>query len=486
MSMLVLTACAVGPNYHKPPVEIPNDFKEGAEWRRAEANPSGALSSTWWRSYQDDTLNELIDDSLKANQSIVAAEAAYRLARATVDANVANLYPTIGAGVSATRSDYGAGASTTGRKIVGNEFVADLSLSWELDLWGQIRREIESAKAAAEASDAQLAGERLSIAASVALDYFALRQADIDTDLLKQQQDIDERIFAMTQAGFAQGTASNDDVLVAQDNLETVVADLQSTEISREQDEHAIAVLVGKPPEVFSLPPRPDYVFTQPTIPSGVPSELLERRYDVVSAERTAASANAKIGAAEAAFYPSLTLSAEGGFEHDAIRRLFSVPNRFWTLGPTLAETLFDGGARTAAVREARATYDEQVANYRQTVLNAFQTTEDSLSSVTHLTRQEMQFADIYKNNRQLLVSEDAQVRAGTASEQSLLTQKLTLLQAEESLKDTQAALAESSVTLVKNLGGGWQWDSSRNAPAGAIVAPAAQADASTTGGSSQ
>lgn len=486
MSMLALTACAVGPNYHKPPAEIPTDFKEGAEWRRAEANPSGALSSTWWRSYQDDTLNALIEDSLKANQSIIAAEAAYRLARATVDANVANLYPTIGAGFSASRAGYGAGASTTGTKIVGNEFVADLSLSWELDLWGQIRREIESAKAAAEASDAQLAGERLSIASSVALDYFALRQADIDTDLLKQQQDIDERIFAMTQAEFAQGTASNDDVLVAQDNLETVIADLQFTEISREQDEHAIAVLVGKPPEVFSLPPRPDYVFAQPAIPSGVPSELLERRYDVVSAERTAASANAKIGAAEAAFYPSLTLTAEGGFEHSAISRLFSVPNRFWTLGPTLAETIFDGGARTAAVREARANYDEQVANYRQTVLTAFQSTEDSLSSVTHLTRQEIRFADIYKNNRQLLTSEDAQVRAGTASEQSLLIQKLTLLQAEESLKDTQAALAESSVTLVKNLGGGWQWDSSKNAPAGAIVAPAAQPVASSTGGSSQ
>jgi NodT family efflux transporter outer membrane factor (OMF) lipoprotein len=318
----------------------------------------------------------------------------------------------------------------------------------------------------------------------VALDYFALRQADIDTDLLKQQQEIDEQIFTMTQAEFAQGTASNDDVLVAQDNLETVIADLQSTEISREQDEHAIAVLVGQPPEVFSLPPKPDYVFAEPSIPTGVPSELLERRYDVVSAERTAASANAKIGVAEAAFYPSLTLSAEGGFEHSAISRLFSVPNRFWTLGPTLAETLFDGGARSAAVREARANYDEQVANYRQAVLNAFQSTEDSLSSVTHLTRQEQRFAGIYKNNRQLLLSEDAQVRAGTASEESLLTQKLTLLQAEESLKDTQAELAESSVTLVKNLGGGWQWDSSRNAPTEA-QARAAQSGTPSTGGSS-
>jgi outer membrane protein TolC len=171
ISILALTACAVGPDYYKPPVEVPNDFKEGAEWRRAEANPSGALSSTWWRSYQDDMLNELIEESLKANQSIVAAEAAYRLARATVDANAANLYPTLGAGFSASRSGYGAGASATGPKIVGtkvigNEFVADLSLSWELDLWGQIRREIESATAAAAASEAQLAGDPTSSSSS--------------------------------------------------------------------------------------------------------------------------------------------------------------------------------------------------------------------------------------------------------------------------------------------------------------------------------
>jgi NodT family efflux transporter outer membrane factor (OMF) lipoprotein len=486
VTVLTVAACAVGPNYHKPSVEIPDGFKEGTDWRRAEANPSGALASTWWTTFQDDTLNQLIEDSLKANQSIAAAEAAYRLAKATVDANVANLYPTIGAGLSASRASYGAGASDTGTKVIGNEFVADLSLSWELDLWGQIRREIESARAAAEASDAQLAGERLSIASSVALDYFALRQADIDVDLLKQQQDIYQRILVMTQAEVGQGTASNDDLLVAQDNLEVVVANLQSAEISREQYEHAIAVLVGKPPEAFSLPPKPSYAFVQPTIPTGVPSELLERRYDVVSAERTAASANARIGVAEAAFYPSLTLSAEAGFEHGAINRLFSVPNRFWTLGPSLAETLFDGGARTAAVREARATFDEQVANYRQAVLSAFQTVEDSLSSVTHLTQQEKQFAGIYKNNRQLLTSEEAQVRAGSASEQSLLTQKLTLLQAQENLEDTQAALSESEVTLIKNLGGGWQWDSSRNAPASAAASPAAPTDDRATGVSSQ
>jgi NodT family efflux transporter outer membrane factor (OMF) lipoprotein len=254
VTVLAVAACAVGPNYHKPSVEIPDGFKEGTDWRRAEANPSGALASTWWTTFQDDTLNQLVESSLKANQSIAAAEAAYRLAKATVDANVANLYPTIGAGLSASRASYGAGASDTGTKVIGNEFVADLSLSWELDLWGQIRREIESAKAAAEASDAQLAGERLSIASSVALDYFALRQADIDVDLLKQQQDIYQRILAMTQAEVGQGTASNDDLLVAQDNLELVIADLQSTEISREQYEHAIAVLIGKPPEEFSLP----------------------------------------------------------------------------------------------------------------------------------------------------------------------------------------------------------------------------------------
>jgi NodT family efflux transporter outer membrane factor (OMF) lipoprotein len=198
-------------------------------------------------------------------------------------------------------------------------------------------------------------------------------------------------------------------------------------------------------------------------VPLVLPSQLLERRYDVVSTERMAASANAKIGVADAAFFPTLTLSAEGGYEHNTFAHLFSLPNRFWTLGPTLAQTIFDGGARTAAVREAEATYDEDVANYRNTVLAAFQSVEDSLSSVNHLRQQMQAYARILQRNQQLFASERAQLLAGSASEQDLLTQQLTLLQAEQNFKDTQALLTQGSVTLIKNLGGGWQWNDAKD-----------------------
>ncbi len=194
-----------------------------------------------------------------------------------------------------------------------------------------------------------------------------------------------------------------------------------------------------------------------PVVPLALPSRLLERRYDVVIAERTAAAANAKVGVADAAFFPTLTLSADGGFQHNTFAHLFSLPNRFWTLGPDLAETIFDGGARTAAVREARATYDGDVANYRNAVLTAFQNVEDSLSTVNHLRQQAQAYANIFQRNQQLFASERAQRLAGTASEQDLLTQQLTLLQAEQNLHDSQALLAQGSVTLIRNLGGGWQ-----------------------------
>lgn len=461
-----LSSCAVGPDYHKPAVQIPESFKEGPDWQRAQANPQGSLSSTWWRDYHDERLSQLVDDAFRANQSIIAAEAAYRLAQATVSQSVAALYPTIGASVSGTRSEGGTtSAVTTGIPTgVSHEVAASVTASWELDLWGQTRRQIESSKASAQASDAQRAGQRLSIAASVASDYFALRQADIDIDLLQQQQQIDADILAMTQAGYAQGASSGDDVLVAQDTLEAVIAALQTTQTTREQFEHALAVLVGVPPAGFSIEPLKDYVFGTPAVPLSVPSQLLERRYDVVTAERQAAAANAKIGVATAAFYPTLDLSAEGGYEHNQFAHLFSLPNRFWTLGPTLAETIFDGGARTAAVREARATYDEDVANYRQTVLTAFQSVEDTLSSWNHLQQQERAFANIYQRSQKLFDSTRAQREVGTASQQDLLNEQLTLLSARQNLEDTQASLTQSSVTLIKNLGGGWEWDESREA----------------------
>jgi NodT family efflux transporter outer membrane factor (OMF) lipoprotein len=459
-ALLDLTGCAVGPDYRRPSVPMPETFKEGVDWQRAHANPEGAIASAWWRDYHDDELTRLVDASLIANQSIAEAAANYRLAQATVAASVASLYPTVTAGFSASRAE-----STTGT-VSGTQTVisTNVAASWEPDLWGQIRREIESSKASAQASDAELAGERLSIAASVATDYFELRQADIDIDYLKQQQQIDTRLLAMTEAGLRFGTSSNDDLLVAEDTLELVVADLQTTQIDREQDEHAIAVLTGVPPGSFTIAPHLDYAFATLEVPLVLPSELLERRYDVVNAERTAAAANAKIGEEEAAFFPTLDLSAEVGFQHNALANLFALPNRFWSVGPSLAETLFDAGARSAAVAEARATYDADVATYRGTVLSAFESVENALSSCNHLKEQAQAYAGIFRRNQSLFASENAQYTMGTASEQNLLTQRLTLLQAEQNLKDTQASLTTSTVTLIENLGGGWQWDDSTGA----------------------
>jgi NodT family efflux transporter outer membrane factor (OMF) lipoprotein len=480
-----LAACMVGPDYRKPGVQVPEDFKEGVDWQRAEANPQAAISSTWWRMYGDDKLNGLVEQALQANQSIASAEAAYRVALATVEEDRAGLFPVVKAGLSGSRSggNIGALAASTGSSSAGagNSVAATGSVSWELDLWGQIRRQLEQAKASAQSSDAQLAGERISIAASVVTDYFQLRRADFDIHALKEQQDIDSRILSMVQTGFKVGQASNDDVLVAQENLETIIADLQATETTREQDEHAIAVLTGVPPASLTIAPDPDYPFLVPDVPSALPSQLLERRYDVVSAERTAAAANAGIGVAEAAFYPSLTLSAQGGFAHNTLAHLFTVPNRFWTLGPELAETIFDGGARTAAVRGARATYDEDVANYRNTVLTAFQSVEDSLSSMNHLRTQADAFAKVYDSNSRLFASEQAQFDAGAVSQQNLLTQRLTLLEAEQNLRDTQALLVESNVQLVKNLGGGWRRDDAEVASVPAAASSSASSSAMQT-----
>jgi len=474
-----LAACMVGPDYRRPELQVPEGFKEGVDWQRAEANPQAAISSTWWRMYGDDKLNGLVEQALKANQSIAAAEAAYRVALATVESSRAGLFPVVTAGLAGARSGgniQGLSASTGSSASAGNAVAATGTVSWELDLWGQIRREIEEAKANAEASDAQLAGERISIAASVATDYFQLRQADYDIRALKEQQYIYSRILVMTQTGFKEGAASGDDMLNAQENLQTVIADLQATETTREQDEHAIAVLAGTPPESFSIAPDPDYPFVQPAVPSALPSQLLERRYDVVSAERTAAAANATIGVAEAAYFPTLTLSAEGGFAHNTFAHLFTVPSRFWTLGPDLAATIFDGGERTAAVHKARATYDEDVANYRNTVLTAFQSVEDSLSSMNHLRAQESAFAQVLDSSSRLFASQQAQFNAGASSEQNVLTQRLTLVQAQQNLRDTQALLAESNVLLVKNLGGGWQRDDAKvvSVPA-AAASPASE-----------
>lgn len=469
-AIVALAGCAVGPNYVLPKVAVPDHFREGVEWQRARADTHEVLRDVWWRSYDDPVLDGLVEQALKANQSIAAAQAAYRAAQADVRASAAALYPTASAGLAFSHNGEGPAvpraSAGSGNGGTYNLASADVAVTWEPDLWGSVRRSIEAAKAGAQASDAQLAGMRLSIAASVAADYFALRQADADIESLREARDVDARLLAMIQASQYEGAASGDQVLAARDIFDATVASLQILEVAREQDEHALAVLLGKPPEAFSLAPRPDYAFVVPTIPPILPSQLLERRYDVVSAERTAAAANARIGVAEAAFFPTLGLSAQGGFESDTLAHLLSLPDRLWTLGPDLAASLFDGGAREAAVASARATYDEEVALYRNTVIAAFQSVEDSLSAMRHLHLQAQAQARILRGNEQLYTSAQVQRQVGSSSEQNLLGTQLALLQAKQNLIDARAALSESSVTLIKNLGGGWQWKVADGAPA--------------------
>jgi NodT family efflux transporter outer membrane factor (OMF) lipoprotein len=462
-----LGGCMAGPDYQRPAVELPMSFKEGAQWQRTASNAQGALDSRWWPIYGDATLNGLVERALQANQSIIGAEAAYRLAEAQVAASRAGLWPTLTAGLSGSRgvgssgsTSQGSTSSTTSSTSAGTvqqTVSATLSASWVPDLWGQVRRSIESSNALAQGSDALLAGVRLSIAASVASDYFGLRQLDLDVALLTQQQRINQRLLDMIQVEFVQGTASNDQLLVAQDQLTTVVAALQSAERSREQLEHALAVLVGVAPAQFSLPAVGDYAFSVPRPPLSLPSALLQRRPDVVAAERTAAAANARIGVAEAAFFPTLDLTAQAGYRGSALGGLFALPNRVWLLGPSLAQTIFDGGARTAAVDQARASYDQDAASYRGSVLAALQNVEDNLSAINHLQRQADAFEQIYQRNRQLFGSQQAQRQAGTVSEQGVLTQQLVLLQTEQSLRDTQGLLSQGSVALIQSLGGGWE-----------------------------
>ncbi|WLE61995.1 efflux transporter outer membrane subunit [Burkholderia plantarii] len=463
---LLGAGCTAGPDYHRPALAVPAQFREaGAQWRRAAPDPLKAVSSRWWDDYHDPVLSRLVDDALRANPTIAAAQASWRLARATVAADRASLWPTLGLDASGSRGQStpssrfsGAAGPLLSEQLGGVRNTVSLSgsASWEPDLWGAARRQLESGKASEAGAAATLAGQQLSIAASVATSYLQLRQCDLDVDLLQGQREIDARLLVIAGAAFDHGTASNDDVLDARASLDGARAALQGARRAREQAEHALAVWTGVPPASFSIAPDPDYAFREPAEPAALPSTLLERRPDVVGAERAVAAANARIGVAEAAFFPSLDLGAQGGFQHDSLANLLSMPNRVWAVGPALAASLFDGGARRAAVREAEATYDQQVANYRQTVLSAFQGVEDSLSNVNHLREQTRALDAVYRIDLKLFDSARAKASAGTASTQAVLAQQLAVLGARQNLVDMRSALAQGDVALVRNLGGGW------------------------------
>ncbi|TDY24800.1 NodT family efflux transporter outer membrane factor (OMF) lipoprotein [Paraburkholderia sp. BL6665CI2N2] len=471
----LLAACAVGPDYKRPAAEIPASYKEAAPGWKVAQPADQQDRGDWWSIYEDPQLNALEERLNTANQTVAQFAAAYRQARALVGEARAAYFPTIGASAGATRSGNGTssgGNSTTAtsRSGVGNSFNVQLDASWEPDLWGSVTRSVNAQKAGQQSAAADLANARLSAQATLAQTYFSLRALDSTQKLLDDTVAAYQRSLQLTQNQYAAGVAARSDVIQAQTQLQSAQASAIDNGVQRAQDEHAIAVLVGEPASTFSIPPMP-LTAAPPTVPAQMPSALLERRPDIASAERKAAAANEQIGVAIAAFFPSLTLSATGGFENSVFSQLLTAPSRFWTLGPQLAATLFDAGLRQAQTDAARAAYDGDVATYRQTVLAAFQDVEDNLASQRILAQEIVVQQQAVDSARQALAIVTNEYKAGTVGYVNVLTAQTTAFTAEQKLENIAGQRMVSSVGLVKALGGGWDV-SQMNRETGDVAAP--------------
>lgn len=452
----LLSACTVGPDYVRPTATVPPVFKEMSGWRVAQPKDE-VIRGAWWEIFNDPQLNALEEQVVIANQNVAAAEAQFRQARALVRSARAGYFPTAAVGASATRTrkpiNIGGGATTASTT---SDYLLAGDLSWELDLWGRVRRTVEASRVSAQASAADLEALRLSSQAAVAQDYFQLRALDAQKQLLDTTVSAYRTFHAVTKNRYASGVASRADVLQAETQLKTTEAQAIDIGVQRAQLEHAIALLVGKPASSFALPFAP-LAALPPTIPVGVPSELLERRPDVAAAERRVAAANAQIGAAEAAYYPTVTLSAAGGFESSDFSKWLTWPSRFWSLGAAVSETVFDGGLRGALTDQARAAYDATVASYRQTVLTAFQEVEDNLAALRILDEEARVQGEAVQAAQQSVVVTSNQYKAGTVSSLDVIVTQTAELANERTRISILGNRMTDSVLLIKALGGGWQ-----------------------------
>jgi NodT family efflux transporter outer membrane factor (OMF) lipoprotein len=455
-SMLGLGGCVIGPKYDRPSAPVPAAFKEPppAGWK--EAQPSeGQLRGKWWEIFNDPDLNALEERVSISNQNVLAAEAQYREAKDLISIAHASLYPTGTAGASATMSHQPlllGGKAETGGRITSYELSG--GLSWTADIWGSIRRTVRQNAYLAQASEAQLENAKLSYQTNLASDYFELHGLDGDADLLNRTVEIYQDYLVLTQNRMRSGVASGADVAQAQTQLETAKVALVDLGAARAQTEHAIAVLTGKPPAEFSIRPKV-LQGAPPQIPFGVPSALLERRPDVATNERQMAAALEQVGITQAAFYPTLTLSASAGFE-PLITSPLSWASRLFSLGSSLSETVYEGGKRRAAVDQARAAFDATVANYRQTVLGAFQQVEDNLAALRVL-QDEVKEQDLYISAaKTALQLTTLQYKAGTVDYLTVITSQTAAFTAEKGAVDLLTRRMQSAVLLIQALGGGW------------------------------
>jgi NodT family efflux transporter outer membrane factor (OMF) lipoprotein len=478
LSALVCSGCAIGPKYQQPVVaQTPVAFKELAAndtWKMATPS-DGLIKGKWWELFGDPQLNkleELIDIN---NQNVKQAEANYRQARAIVVADHANYYPTIGSTPAITQTDAGA---KSGHGISGTSqtFSLPFTASWEPDLWGRVRLSVQNAVDNAQASAATLENARLSAQALLATDYFLIAGADMQQEVLKDTIEAYQKNLTLTMNRFNGGVASKSDVTLAQTQLYGAQAQSTDLRITRAQDEHAIAVLTGQAPSTVEIPVLK--VSPPPPIPLALPSALLERRPDIATNERQVAAANANIGIAETAYYPTLTLSASAGFLSPSIQSLFTWAARSWSAGPSVSETLFDFGRRGAQVENARAAYDSTVAGYRETVLSAFQEVEDDLASLRYLAEEAQQQAAAVAAAKLSLDLELDRYKAGTDSYLSVITTQTIYLGDEQTAVTLLQRRLTAAVDLVKGLGGGWD---TSTLPSGDAIRSVAMASAADT-----
>ena len=454
----LFSGCTVGPDYVRPTATavMRATFKESNGWKTAQPKDN-LIKGDWWRIFNDPQLNALEEQVGISNQNVIAAEAQFRQARALLHSARAGYFPTVSLGATVTNSRRS--ATTGGSQFASGSSTTDyqlpLDLSWEADIWGRIRRSVEAGRAGAQASAADLAALRLSAQAALAQTYFQLRTLDAQRRLLDATVVAFQKTLDLTRNRYGSGVAARSDVLQAETQLKSTQAQAIDIGVQRAQLEHAIALLIGQPASAFSLAAAPLAV-NPPAIPTGVPSQLLERRPDIAAAERRMAAANAQIGVAEAAWYPSLRLSASGGLESTSLAKWLTWPSRFWAVGPAISETLFDGGLRKAQDEQALAAYDAEVAAYRQTVLTGFQEVEDNLAALRILEQEAQVQEETVAAARQSLAITGNQYKAGIVSYLNVLVAQTVELSNERTALDISGRRLSAGVLLIKALGGGW------------------------------
>jgi NodT family efflux transporter outer membrane factor (OMF) lipoprotein len=454
---LLLPGCTVGPKYQRPAAEVPPAYKEVGDWKPAQPNEQN-LGGNWWEMFQDPQLNALELQVNVSNQNLKAAQAQYTQARALLRYYRADYFPSVTANPAANRIKTSSNRqphSPTFNGITYNDFQIPFELSYQIDVWGRVRRNVESYRDQAQASAADLATVNLSLHSQLALYYFQARILDAEEQLLNSTVTQYEQALELIESRFAGGIASEVEVEQARTQLETTRAQAIDLGVARAQYEHAVATLIGKPPASFSLAPLP-LTMPPPPIPAGLPSELLERRPDIAAAERLMASANAQIGVAKATYYPLVNLAAAGGFESGSITTLLSGPSVIWSAGPSAVLTIFDVGRRRAASDHAIAAYDQAVANYRQTVLTGFQQVEDNVAALRILEHEAQVQDKAVTAAQKYLELAITRYKGGVTSYLEVTTAQSAALTDELTAVNILGRRMVDAVTLVQALGGGW------------------------------